>query len=78
MEWVRTHHESVSGRSGYADFYKRDIQLKMLDPIGTVVELWDIKGAFLESAKFGDVSYDGDDVVSVSITIRFDNCVLQF
>jgi hypothetical protein len=50
----------------------------MLDPIGTVVELWDIKGAFLESAKFGDVSYDGDDVVSVSITIRFDNCVLQF
>ena len=24
MEWVRTHYESVSGRAGYADFYKRD------------------------------------------------------
>ena len=24
MEWVRTHFESVSGRAGYADFYKRD------------------------------------------------------
>ena len=31
MEWIRTHYESVSGRAGYADFYKRDIQLKMLD-----------------------------------------------
>ena len=31
MEWVRTHFESVSGRAGYADFYKRDCQLKMLD-----------------------------------------------
>ena len=30
MEWVRTHFESVSGRSGYADFYKRDCQLKLL------------------------------------------------
>ena len=28
MEWVRTHYESVSGRAGYADFYKRDIQVK--------------------------------------------------
>ena len=47
MEWVRTHFESVSGRAGYADFYKRNIQLKLLDPVGTVVEFWDIKGAFL-------------------------------
>ena len=42
MEWIRTHYESVSGRAGYADFYKRDCQLKMLDPVGTVVELWGV------------------------------------
>ena len=57
MEWVRTHTETVSGRSGYADFYKRDCQLKMLDPVGTVVELWDLKGCFLTSAGFGDLDY---------------------
>ena len=78
MEWVRTHFESVSGRAGYADFYKRDCQLKMLDPIGTVVELWDIKGAFLTQAGFGDLSYDGDDPQEISLTLRFDNCVLQY
>ena len=78
MEWLRTHFESVSGRAGYADFYKRDCQLKMLDPVGTVVELWDIKGAFLQSANFGDLSYDGDEPQEISMTIRFDNCVLQY
>ena len=78
MEWIRTHYESVSGRAGYADFYKRDCQIKMLDPVGTVVELWDIKGAFLTSANFGDLSYDGEDPADISLSIRFDNCVLQY
>ena len=78
MEWIRTHYESVSGRAGYADFYKRDCQIKMLDPVGTVVELWDVKGAFLTNANFGDLSYDAEDPADISLTIRFDNCVLQY
>ena len=78
MEWIRTHFESVSGRTGYADFYKRDIQLKMLDPIGTVVELWDIKGAFLTGADFGSLDYGSSEASEISVTIRFDNCVLQY
>jgi hypothetical protein len=78
MEWVRTHYESVSGRAGYADFYKRDCQLKMLDPVGTVVELWDLKGCFLTNAQFGDLDYGTEDPTEISLTIRFDNCVLQY
>ena len=78
MEWIRTHYESVSGRAGYADFYKRDIQLKMLDPIGTVVELWDVKGAFLTSADFGSLQYSGEEIMMITLNIKFDNCVLQF
>lgn len=79
MEWVRTHYESVSGRAGYIDFYKRDIQIKMLDPVGTVIELWDIKGAFLSSANFNQLSYTGGETpMEISLTIEFDNCVLQF
>jgi len=78
MEWVRTHYESVSGRAGYADFYKRDCQLKMLDPVGTVVELWDLKGCFLTNAQFGELDYGTEDPTEISLTIRFDNCVLQY
>ena len=79
MEWIRLCFESVSGRAGYPDFYKRDIQLKMLDPVGTVIQLWDIKGAFCTTAGFGDLSYDdGAAMAEVSLTIRFDNCVMQY
>jgi hypothetical protein len=79
MEWIRLTFESVSGRGGYADFYKRDIQVKMLDPVGTVVQLWDIKGAFITEANFNDVSYDSTaDLAEISLTLRFDNAVLQF
>ena len=78
MEWIRTHHESVSGRAGYADFYKRDCQLKLLDPVGTVVELWDIKGAFITSASFNSLSYDNENAMEINLTLKFDNCVLQY
>ena len=78
MEWIRLHYESVSGRSGYADFYKRDIQLKMLDPVGTVVELWDVKGAWLVDATFGDLSYEGSDMTEITLSLRYDNAVLQY
>jgi hypothetical protein len=79
MEWVRTHYESVSGRGGYADFYKRDIQIKILDPVGTVIELWDIKGAFLTAVTFGDLKYDDTAaLMDVQLSISFDNCIFQF
>ena len=78
MEWVRTHFESVSGRSGYADFYKRDCQIKMLDPIGTVVELWDVKGAFITEANFNALDYANEAPTEISLSLRFDNCVLQY
>ena len=79
MEWVRTHFESVSGRAGYADFYKRDCQLKMLDPVGTVVELWDIKGAQITSVDYQSLTYEDESApLTVAMTMRYDNCVLQF
>ncbi len=78
MEWVRLCFESVSGRAGYADFYKRDIQIKMLDPVGTVVQLWDVKGAWCKQATFNELGYDGDDLMEINLSIVFDNCVLQF
>lgn len=78
MEWVRLAHEHVSQRGGYSDFYKRDIQLKMLDPLGAVVELWDIKGAWIQNVAFGELAYDDNDVADVTCAIRYDLAVLQF
>lgn len=78
MEWMRLCFESVSGRAGYADFYKRDVQLKMVDPVGTVVELWDLKGVFIRSANFGELSYDDHGAAEIVLELRYDNAVLQY
>lgn len=78
MEWSRLCYEVVSGRAGYADFYKRDLQLKMTDPVGTVVELWDIKGGFATDVDFGELTYEEQKLVEIKLTIRYDMAVLQF
>ena len=38
IEWVRLSHESVTGRDGYSDFYKKDITINVLGPVGDKVE----------------------------------------
>ena len=38
MEWVRLSHESVTGRDGYSDFYKKDLSINLLGPVGDIVE----------------------------------------
>ena len=58
MEWVRLHHESVTGRDGYSDFYKKDLVLDVIGPVGDVVSEWVLKGAFITEANFGDYNWD--------------------
>ena len=78
MEWVRLSHESVTGRDGYADFYKKDITFQVLGPVGDVVEEWTLKGAFIQDANFGDLDFAASDPIEISLTLRYDYAILQF
>ena len=78
IEWVRLHHESVTGRDGYADFYKKNITFNVLDPVGAVVEEWELKGAYIQSANFGDLAFDSNDPVDITLTLQYDYAILKF
>ena len=79
MEWVRLHHESVTGRDGYSDFYKKQLTIDVLGPVGDVVSESIIQGAFIKSATFGDFNWDDDaTALNISVTIGMDYCVLNF
>jgi hypothetical protein len=79
MEWVRLHHESVTGRDGYSDFYKKDLVIDVLGPVGDVVSEWILKGAFIKDANFGDYNWDtADTAVNITMTLAVDYCVLNF
>ena len=79
MEWVRLSHESVTGRDGYSDFYKKDLTINVLGPVGDIVSEWIIKGAMITEASFGDYNWDTVDAAQeLTITVQPDYCVLNF
>ena len=78
MEWARLAHESVTGRDGYSDFYKKNLTFNTLGPVGDKVEEWEIKGAFISAATFGDMDWATEDPINIELTIKYDYAVLQF
>ena len=78
MEWVRLHHESVTGRDGYSDFYKKDITLDILGPVGDIVGEWIIKGAYVKTATFGEYDWSTDAAIDLQLTLAMDYCILNF
>jgi len=78
MEWVRLAHESVTGRDGYSDFYKKDVDIDILGPVGDKVESWKLKGAWIQAATFNDLDFSSSDPVEISVTLRYDYAILEF
>jgi len=78
MEWARLGYESVTGRAGYSDFYKKDVTLNILGPVGDIVGEWIIKGAFVESSNFGDYDWSSDEAINVELNIAMDYCILNY
>ena len=75
MEWVRQSHESLTGRDGYASFYKKDVTFYILGPVGDKVEQWTLKGAFISSANFGELDWASNDPVSIELTLSYDYAI---
>ena len=79
MEWVRLHHESVTGRDGYSDFYKKDITFNILGPPGDIVGEWILKGGLITQYDLGDFNWDTEDAANeIKLTVQPDYCQLNF
>ncbi len=78
MEWVRLGHESITGRRGYADFYKKDITFYLLGPVGDKIEQWTLKCAFIQQANFGELDFSSNEVATIELTLSYDYAILEF
>jgi len=78
MEWIRLSHESVTGRDGYSDFYKKDITFNSLGPVGDKVEEWTLKGAYISTFEGGQMDWATDTHVEITCTLKYDFAILQF
>ena len=76
MNWAEKHHETTTGRAGYADMYKKDFNIYTLGPVGDIVEEWLVKGSFIKSATFGNYNWETDDAArNISMTVAMDNII---
>jgi len=79
MEWLRLSHESVTGRDGYMDFYKKDITYNTLGPVGDKVEEWTLKGAFPTDLDFLTLDWTNTgDPLGIAVTLSYDYAILQY
>ena len=78
MNWARLSYESVTGRAGYSDFYKKDLTLNVLGPVGDIVSEWIVKGACITDMAQGSFDWATSDVAELTITVTMDYCVLNY
>ena len=78
MEWIRFHHESLTGRDGYSSDYKRDVQLYQLSALGEKISNWQLKGAFILDANFGSMDWATEDAVMIEMTLKYDYAIHEF
>jgi hypothetical protein len=60
--------------------YKFQTNIEILDggngtAVPTVLETWEVYGCFIQTANYNTLNYGTNDVVTVSLTIRFDNAI---
>jgi hypothetical protein len=78
MEWVRFHHESLTGRDGYSTDYKRNIEFYALSALGEKIENWTLQGAFISEANFGQMDWGTEEAVTIELTLKYDYAILQY
>ena len=76
-----TLYESLTGRDGYATGaakYKRNITFYSLSPTGEKIEEWELVGAYINDASFGDMDWSNEAAVEISLTLSYDYAVLKY
>ena len=79
MDWARLGYEAVSGRSGYSDWYKKDVTLDILGPVGDIVSEWIYKGAFVANMSPEGLEWSNDgDPANIQLTLAYDYAILNY
>lgn len=72
LEWIVSIGDPADGTRYPASLYKKDFRLKLLSGAGTVLETWQIVGAWPQSTNFGDLDYSSDEPVMIEVSFSID------
>ena len=77
-KYMNTDHFNINeGVDKFADEYKHKVQLLLLSPLGIPTEVWNLEGAFIANASWGNMDWGNDGVMECEVTISYDFAELQ-
>ena len=77
-KYLNEAHQTITdGTDKYADDYKGDIQLQLLNPKGDVISVFKLVGAFIAETNFGSMGWANEEVVQPEITIAYDYATFE-
>ena len=53
------------------------VKIRTIDAEGEPVEEWNLHNAYVSAAEFGELSYESDDMLNISVTMKYDNAWLN-
>ena len=68
----KMHQEIDTGKDHYADDYKKDITIQLLNPKEETVGTWRLVGSFLASINYGQADFGSDEIIQPEISIEYD------
>lgn len=79
MNWCQQSYELITGRSGFGTMYWKDITFCAIDPVGSVVNQWVIKKAFIKAIpNFGQFDWSADEYTTIELTLGNSGMILSF
>jgi len=53
------------------------VMIEQIDSDGGIVEKWTLNNAWIKEVKWGDLDYEGEDLTTIDITLRYDWATLS-
>ena len=46
--------------------------MRQIDAKGNIIENWKVKNPFITACSFGDLNYENEEIMQISLTIKYD------
>ena len=68
---------STLSKQGAVNSLGNQIEIVQLDAAGEEIEVWKLINPWIKDVKFGELDYEGDEMVDVELEIRYDWATLE-
>jgi len=76
-DWYLSNYNPATGKQAYGSNVKKNINIVLLDPEGSELERWVLKGAWPQSFKWGELDYSDAELRTLELVLRYDRPELE-